>query len=407
MASDVIGGAGPPAPPAVSGSGRGGRAAALAFNVRLLRILGQIAAIVLLIALAAYLADNYSANISERNARSGWGFLDEPTGFNIAFAPDFSSGQPVKDALWVGIVNTAKAAAVGIVLATIIGVVVGVLRLSNSWVARKASTVYVEVVRNVPVLLVILFLAAGLQTLPRIENARSVGDVFVISNRAIAVMSPVAGDNLGLYLILLAVGVVLAVAVAAWRTRRSAATGAPERRYVWSGGTLLAVAIGGYYALGSPITWSHPEVEGRGIAGGAALNMPYVAITLALAIYHGSHIAEIVRGSVQAVPHGQTEAATAIGLSEVQRLRFVILPQAFRIAVPPTINQDLSLVKNTSLGIAVAYSDVAALAFRLIGSSRAPALQMIAVLMAIYLMFSLVISFLMNIVNRRLQVVER
>jgi general L-amino acid transport system permease protein len=407
MAVDVTGGAGAPAPPGVPGSPRGGRAAALIFNVRLLRIVGQVAAIVLLIALAAYLADNYSANISERNARTGWGFLDEPTGFNIAFEPDFSSGQPVKDALWVGIVNTAVAAAVGIVLATVIGVVVGVLRLSNSWVSRKASTIYVEVIRNVPVLLVILFLAAGLQTLPPIDDARSIGDVFVISNRAIAVMSPVAGDNLGLYLAVLAAGVALAAAVAAWRTRRSAATGTPDRRYLWSGGTLLAVAIGGYYALGSPITWSHPEVEGRGIVGGAVLHIPLVAITLALAVYHGSHIAEIVRGSVQAVPYGQTEAATAIGLTEVQRLRFVILPQAFRIAVPPTINQHLSLVKNTSLGIAVAYSDVAALAFRLIGSSRAPALQMIALLMAIYLMFSLVISFLMNIVNRRLQLVER
>jgi general L-amino acid transport system permease protein len=132
-----------------------------------------------------------------------------------------------------------------------------------------------------------------------------------------------------------------------------------------------------------------------------------VAIVFALAVYHGSHIAEIVRGSVQAVPHGQTEAATAIGLTEVQRLRFVVLPQAFRIAVPPTINQFLSLIKNTSLGIAVAYSDVASLGFRLVGSSRAPAVQMVVVLMGIYLTFSLLTSFFLNILNRRLQVVER
>jgi general L-amino acid transport system permease protein len=407
MATDVVGGAGSPAPPGVPRSRGGGRVAALVFNVRVLRIVGQVAAIVVLLAIAAYLADNYSANTSERNARTGWGFLDEPTGFNIAFDPQFSPGQPVKDALWVGIVNTAACAAVGIVLATILGVLVGVVRLSNSWVARKASTLYVEVIRNVPVLLVILFLAAGLQTLPPIDDARSIGDVFVISNRAIAVMSPEAGDNFALYLALLVAGVVAAVLVAAWRTRVSAATGAPDRRYLWAGGVVVAVAVLGYVALGAPVTWSHPEVEGRAVVGGAVLNIPYVAITLALAVYHGSHIAEIVRGSVQAVPHGQTEAATAIGLSEVQRLRFVILPQAFRIAVPPTINQHLSLVKNTSLGIAVAYSDVAALAFRLIGSSRAPALQMIALLMAIYLTFSLVISFVLNILNRRLQLVER
>jgi general L-amino acid transport system permease protein len=410
----VTGGAGAPAPPDVPdpepgpspGRGRGG-VSGLVFNVRVLRVAGQVAAIVVLLVLAAYLADNYRANIADRNARSGWGFLDEPTGFNIAFEPDFRSGQPVRDALRVGVINTAASALVGIVLATIIGVVVGVLRLSNSWVARKTSTLYVEVIRNLPVLLVILFLYAGLLTLPRIEEARELDGLAVISNRAIAVMSPVAGDNLGIYLVLLAAGVLGALALAAWRTRVSNATGAPDHRILWGGGLLLAVAIGGYYALGAPLTWSHPQVEGRGVVGGITLNIPYVAITFALAVYHGSHIAEIVRGSVQAVPHGQTEAATAIGLSDIQRLRFVVLPQAFRIAVPPTINQYLSLIKNTSLGIAVAYSDVASLAFRLVGSSRAPALQMVLVLMAIYLTFSLLTSFFLNILNRRLQLVER
>jgi general L-amino acid transport system permease protein len=377
------------------------------FNVRVLRIVGQVAAIVVLLALAAYLADNYQANIADRHARSGWGFLDEPTGFNIAYEPDFRPGQPVRDALWVGVVNTAAAALIGIVIATIIGVLVGVLRLSHSWVARKASTLYVEVIRNVPVLLVILFLYAGLLTLPRIEEARQLDGVAVISNRAISVMSPVAGDNLGLYLGVLVLGALGALAVSAWRTRLSNATGVPDRRVLWGGGLFLAVAVGGYYALGAPITWSHPEVVGRNVVGGILLNIPYVAIVFALAVYHGSHIAEIVRGSVQAVPHGQAEAATAIGLTEVQRLRFVVLPQAFRIAVPPTINQYLSLIKNTSLGIAVAYSDVASLGFRLVGSSRAPALQLVLVLMAIYLTFSLLTSFFLNILNRRLQLVER
>ena len=417
MTADVTGGAGPPAPPDVPSSPSphgggparrfGGRATALLFNVRVLRIAGQVAAIVVLLVLAAYLADNYRANTADRNSRTGWGFLDEPTGFGIAYAPNFRPGQPVRDALRVGVVNTAASALVGIALATVIGVVVGVLRLSNSWVARKASTLYVEIIRNVPVLLVMIFLAAGLLTLPRIQEARQIDGLAVISNRAIAVVSPVAGDNLGLYLALVAAGVVAAVALAAWRTRVSNASGAPERRGLWCGGLLLAVVVGGYYALGAPITWSHPEAEGLGVVGGFSFNIPYVAITVALAVYHGSHIAEIVRGSVQAVPHGQTEAATAIGLSEIQRLRFVVLPQAFRIAVPPTINQYLSLIKNTSLGIAVAYSDVASLAFRLVGSSRAPALQMVLVLMAIYLTFSLLTSFFLNILNRRLQLVER
>ena len=377
----------------------------MVFNLRVLRVVGQLAAIALLIVVAAYLSDNYQANARDRNLRTGWGFLDEPTGFNIAFS-DFRSGQPVRDALWVGVKNTAVSAVVGIVLATVLGMLVGVLRLSGSWVARKAATLYVEVLRNVPVLLIILFTAAGLQTLPRIDEAQTLGSFAAISNRGISVVSPVAGDTLTLYAVLLGVALAGALAVAAWRTRISDATGAPHHRVLWGGGLILVVAVVGYFALGGPVTLSRPEAGGRSIAGGASLNIPYVALTGALALYHGSHIAEIVRGSIQAVPHGQAEAATAIGLSDFQRLRFVILPQAFRIAVPPTINQYLSLTKNTSLGIAVAYSDVAGLAFRLTGA-RAPALQMFAIVMAIYLMFSLTTSLLLNVFNRRIQLVER
>ncbi|HZA77767.1 MAG TPA: ABC transporter permease subunit [Acidimicrobiales bacterium] len=400
-------GAAGPAPRGRRGRDPTGRrgVAAVVFNLRVLRVVGQLAAIALLIVVAAYLSDNYQANARDRNLRTGWGFLDEPTGFNIAFS-DFRSGQPVRDALWVGVKNTAVSAVVGIVLATVLGMLVGVLRLSGSWVARKAATLYVEVLRNVPVLLIILFTAAGLQTLPRIDEAQTLGSFAAISNRGISVVSPVAGDTLTLYAVLLGVALAGALAVAAWRTRISDATGAPHHRVLWGGGLILVVAVVGYFALGGPVTLSRPEAGGRSIAGGASLNIPYVALTGALALYHGSHIAEIVRGSIQAVPHGQAEAATAIGLSDFQRLRFVILPQAFRIAVPPTINQYLSLTKNTSLGIAVAYSDVAGLAFRLTGA-RAPALQMFAIVMAIYLMFSLTTSLLLNVFNRRIQLVER
>jgi general L-amino acid transport system permease protein len=381
-------------------------ATAVLFNVRALRIAGQVAAIALLLAFAAYLADNYAANARGQRARSGWGFLDEPTGFNIAFA-DFRAGQPVRDALWVGVRNTAAAGFVGVVLATVIGVVAGVLRLSQSWVSRKAATLYVEIVRNVPVLLIILFAGAALQTLPRIERARTFVDTLAVSNRQIVVASPEAGDSFLIWVAVLAAGTGAALLVARWRTVRFDATGEPHHRVLWGGGLFLVVAVVSYLLLDGPLTWSRPEHTGRVISGGASLNIPYAALTFALAIYHGSHIAEIVRGSILAVPQGQTEAATAIGLKSLQRLRYVVLPQAFRIAVPPTINQHLSLIKNTSLGIAVAYSDVSALTFRLIGSSRAPALQAIAVLMAIYLIFSLMTSLVLNLVNRRLQLVER
>jgi general L-amino acid transport system permease protein len=355
---------------------------------------------------AAYLADNYQANAEDRNLRSGWDFLDEPTGFGIPNA-DFRPGQPVRDALWIGVTNTALSAAAGIVLATVAGVLVGVLRLSSSWIARQAATLYVEVLRNVPVLLIILFTSAGLATLPRITDARELGSLLVISNREVALLSPVVGDQLLTYLLLLVGAAGVGWLLWTWRTRVSDTTGEPHHRVLWAGGLVGLVGVVGYLLLDGPITWSRPEVVGTSVSGGIAMHIPYLALTLALALYHASHIAEIVRGSIQAVPYGQTEAATAIGLSSFARLRYVILPQAFRIAVPPTINQYLSLTKNTSLGIAVAYSDVSALGFQLIGGSRAPALGLILILAAIYLVFSLSTSLVMNVVNRRLQLVER
>jgi general L-amino acid transport system permease protein len=408
--TDVAWGEGAPSPQDDSGLRWLGR---IVFNVRVLRVLGQLLAIAALVIIAVYLNDNYRANIRDQGVRTGWSFLEEPTGFGIAHS-DFRPAQPVSDALWVGIRNTALAAVVGIVIANLVGLFVGVVRLSSSWVARKAATLYVEVLRNVPVLLIIIFAGAGLQTLPRIDDARIFGidqigrldNLMVISNRQVSVLSPVTSSRFWAYVALLAVALVAAIVVGRWRTRVSAATGAPDDRALWGGGLLLAVAIGGYFALAGPITWSRPELDGRAVVGGATLNIPYVAVTVALGLYHASHIAEIVRGSIQAVPHGQNEAATAIGLKDLQRLRFVILPQALRIAVPPTINQCLSLTKNTSLGIAVAYSDITALAFRMIGA-RAPALQMVIILMVVYLAFSLVTSLLLNIVNRRFQLVER
>lgn len=309
-----------------SGERTSGSLAAVIFDIRVLRMLGQLTAIVVLLVIAAYLSDNYTVNTRDTGGPSGWGFLDEPTGFNIAYA-DFRSTQPVREALWVGVRNTLASAVVGIAVATVIGLLVGVLRLSKSWLARQVATAYVEVIRNVPVLLVILFSAAFLGTLPLHTESWQLGGLVEISNREIVLF-------------------------------------------------------------------------------GASLNIPYVALTAALALYHGSHIAEIVRGSIQAVPSGQTEAATAIGLSDLQRLRFVVLPQALRIGLPPTINQYLSLTKNTSLGIAVAYSDVASLGFRL-AAARSPALQMTVVLMVVYLTISLSISLVFNLLNRRLQLVER
>ena len=174
----------------------------------------------------------------------------------------------------------------------------------------------------------------------------------------------------------------------------------------WAGGILGVVVIGGYLLLDGPITLSRPEVVVRSIEGGIAMSVGYGAVVTGLVLYTASHVAEIVRGSIQAVPHGQTEAASALGLRDGQRLRYVVLPQAFRIAIPPLINQCLNLLKNSSLAIAVGFADLVGLTQVLIGQAN-PAPQMILIMMGIFLVISLIISLLANVANRRLQLVER
>jgi len=377
------------------------------FDERVRRIVLQVVFLVVVVGVILYLRDNYLSNIEDRRISTSWDYLDQPADFNIAFS-DFRATQPVKDAILVGIKNTFLAAVVGIVLATVLGVIVGVLRLSSNWLVRKAATFYVETIRNIPVLLIILFTNAVVATLPRIQDAFDIGGLLVVSNRSSAVASPVIEDNFGVYLALLAVAAIAGAAVAVWRTRLANATGTPHHRVLWGGGIVVAVGVVGYVALGGPITLSRPELaeSGRRIVGGAGMGSPYFALVVALGVYTASHIAEIVRGSILAVPRGQTEASTALGLGELHRLRYVVLPQALRIAIPPTINQHLSLTKNTSLGLAIAYGELTLITQQLI-AHRSPALQSVVLLMGVYLMFSLSTSVVLNVVNRRFQLVER
>jgi general L-amino acid transport system permease protein len=202
------------------------------------------------------------------------------------------------------------------------------------------------------------------------------------------------------------VALVAAIFVWRWRTRVFVHTGEPHHRVLWSAGFLLLVAVIAYIALQGPIELSKPVLEGRALSGGFSGLGGYFAMLAALVLYTASHVAEIVRGSIMAVPRGQSEAANALALTGFQRLRFVVLPQSMRIAIPPTINQYLNFVKNTSLGIAVGYSEVTLIAFQAIGNGR-PAPQMVLLLMGAYLLFSLTISFVVNVLNRRLQLVGR
>jgi general L-amino acid transport system permease protein len=375
-------------------------------DLRYLRALVQVLALVGTGFLLYILWFNLTNNLRSQGIRTDFGFLDQPVGVQITDSA-LRPGAPIRQALVVGVKNTLALVVVGLPLLTIIGVVVGVARLSTNWLAAKAAALFVEGLRNLPPLLIIIFVFRAL--ILQLPPARSPITPFgwlVISNLRITVPGFAGGERFSAYAWMMAAALVGAGVVWWWRTRRSDQTGEPHHRVLWAGGLLLVVAAAGYLLFNRPFTISRPVLEGRVVTGGFSGLGGYFAVLIALVMYTASHVAEIVRGSIQAVPKGQSEAALALALSGFERLRYVVLPQAMRIALPPIINQYLNFTKNTSLALAVGYAEITTISFQAIGNGQ-PAPQVIFLLMAAYLLFSLVISFLVNVVNRRLQLVTR
>ncbi len=388
-------------------------------DVRVLRVLAQVAALLIVAFTIRWLFTNLVDNLNAIGISTRFDFLDSPARFPVRDS-SFDPNSDIKALLWQGVRNTAAAASVGIVIALLLGTLIGVGRLSSNWIVRKLATLYVETLRNIPPLVIIIFFGFAIFTFgrfPLFNPANPPGQIkfpgtdstlLIYSKSRLGVPSILNNDNGGTFWILALVALIVAAGVWVWRTRVHVATGEPHRRLLYSTTTFVALAIVAYIALGGPISASFPKVSesGRLIEGGIGTNDGYVSLTLALALYTASHIAEIVRGSILAVPKGQNEAANALALNGFQRYRFVVLPQAARIAVPPIINQFLNLTKNTSLAIAVAYPDITSLVRTAIGNDQ-PAPQMILLLMGIYLTFSLCISLILNIVNRRFQIAGR
>ena len=376
-------------------------------DLRVIRLVVQLVAVVVVFGLVWILGNNLLDELRQRNLPTTFDFLDQPTGVNI---PDssFDPASPIRSALLVGIKNTFLLVIVGIPLVTVFGTLIGVARLSTNWLVAKAATVYVEAIRNIPPLLIIIFVfnAFILRALPPPTEAATPLDWFVISNLNIVGPSIATTEGAGVVWFLTLIGVIAAFVVGYARTRYSERTGHPHHRILWGLAVILFFAVVGYFIMGRPVSISFPELDGRIILGGFGGLGSYFAVLLALVIYTSSHIAEIVRGSILAVPNGQSEASNALALSGFQRLRYVILPQAYRIALPPIINQYLNFTKNTSLAIAIGFSEITLITFQAIGNGS-PAPQLILMLMGGYLIFSLTISLIVNYINRRLQLVGR
>ena len=373
----------------------------------MLRAVAQIAAVLGALAVFVFLLLTVRTNLEAKGISTSFDFLTQPAGFTVA-----GSGLERTEPIWKFIIfggakNTLLSIALGLPLTTLLGLIVGVGRLSRNFLVRQAATIYVETLRNIPPLLVILFtFLALLLPLPTIQNATTVADLIVVSNREIAFPSLANQENAAIFWLLVLVALAAAATVWIWRSRLFDRTGRPHHRVLWSLATFAAIAAAAWFALGEPVVISKPVVDERVITGGFKMLASYVTVTLALTVYTASHVAEIIRGSILAVPKGQTEASFAVGLTNFQRYRFVVLPQAARIAIPPMINQYLNFTKNTSLALAVGYAEVTFVIVTVIGNAN-PAPQSIAILMVVYLVFSLTISAISNAVNRRLQLASK
>jgi general L-amino acid transport system permease protein len=372
-------------------------------DVRVLKWAAQLVVVGIVVAVAIWLYGNYIDNTAQQNIPTNFGFLDNPANFQIT-GNELSANAAIREALYQGLLNTLRISVAGIVAATVLGTLVGIARLSSNWIVSKLATVYVEAVRNVPLALFVIagLLVVVLGVFPTIQDAWNVAGLMIVSNRGVAVPWFI-GAGLGL-LVLGAIGLVVAWLVARWRSSVSDRTGALPRSGLWGGAAFLIVFLIGWVALG--YEWTLPQIEGRQTVGGIRIDPSFFALFFALVIYTASHIAEIVRGSIQAVARGQGEAADAVALSAFQRMWYVILPQAFRIAIPPVGNQYLNLIKNSSLGAAIGYYDLTLVAQTTVGNGS-PAVPVFALTMVLYIFISLITSVFVNIANRRSALVER
>jgi general L-amino acid transport system permease protein len=369
-------------------------------NVRFLRVLSQAVFVVLLVIVAREIFLNLEFGVREQNLDLSFDFLQQRAGFGIKEGIAYSPSETFFKAFLVGVMNTIRVAGVGIVLATLLGVVMGVARLSSNWLVRKVAQAYVEVVRNTPVLVQIIFWwAAVILALPVIEGGFSLGGVAFLSNRGTALPWFRLEDGAGVWSVFLVGGVAAGAVAWRWRTGVNDRTGRPPRGALWAVAAFLAAATPGFLVGGAPVAADVPEVGRFGYEGGFQLSPEFTALLLGLVIYTAAFIAEIVRGSIQAVSKGQKEAAEALGLSPGQQLRLVVLPQALRIAIPPLNSQYLNLTKNTSLALAIGYPDIVSVSNTIINQAGR-ATQMLLLMMATYLVMSLVISAAMNALNR-------
>lgn len=366
----------------------------------------------LTVAIVAWLVytgvNNAITNLEKANVASGFGFLTDRAGFDISQSLiEYTNDSSYLRAFYVGLTNTLLVSALGIFFATIIGFSVGIGRLSKNYLVRKICVIYVETLRNIPLLLQLLFwYKAVLGVLPNVRDAMQVGDIF-LSNRGLAVPKfiPEAGASAILWAVI--IGVIAAVIIGKWAKRRQMATGQQFPTILAGLGLIVGLPLIALIVTGFPFTIENPELGGFNFNGGSVVLPEFVALLLGLSLYTASFIAEIVRSGILAVSKGQTEAAYALGVRPNITMRKVIVPQAMRVVIPPLTSQYLNLTKNSSLAVAIGYPDLVAVFSGTVLNQTGQAVEVVLMTMLVYLAISLITSTFMNWFNSRVSLVER
>jgi general L-amino acid transport system permease protein len=371
-------------------------------------IFWQVVIVGIVVLVAWYLISNTNRNLAARHIATGFAFLGRVAGIPIGESP--IPYNPAVDtygtALIIGILNTLRVAAVGIVLATILGTLIGIGRLSGNWLLAKLTAFYVETLRDIPVLLQLFFWYSIMQTLPAPRQAWHIGELVYFSNRGARFAELEWGPAYTWALVGVILGIVCTVVWSRIARRRQDETG--ERPLVWPVGLVFVIGLPlAIWALfGAPFHPDMPVLRGFNFQGGGTISPEYFALLLGLVIYAAAYIAEIVRSGIQAVPLGQWEAAGALGLRRGNILRRIVLPQALRVIIPPMTSQYLNITKNSSLAVAIGFQDVVSIAYTTLNQTG-QAIEGVAIIMAVYLTISLSISLFMNWYNARIALVER
>ena len=369
----------------------------------------QVALCVVIAFLVYGAASNAIDNLARANIASGFGFWNNTAGFDISQTLiSYTNVSTYGRAFWVGLLNTLLVAGLGIVFATVLGFIVGISRLSKNWLLNKAASFYVETIRNLPLLLQLLFwYNAVLKALPELRESIVIPGGLFLNNRGLFLPEPIFKDGFLFVLLTFIAGIAVSIAFRIWARKRQEQTGRQAPVFLTALGLIVALPLIVLFIAGVPLEFSYPQAGRFNISGGIEVLPEFAALLFGLSIYTAAFIAEVVRAGVLAVSHGQTEAAYSLGLRPQPTLRLIVVPQAMRVIIPPLTSQYLNLTKNSTLAVAIGYPDLVQVFTGTVLNQTGQAVEVVAITMAVYLTISLATSLLMNIYNSRIALVER